>query len=501
METFGLLPSPPLSESKSSQPSPSSTYFSPKSQYDSDTDHGTPKSCAINPEPKPSYAYSAPKLKRNPVSKKSSDGPTNVRMAHSNLIRQCESDDGKLTPVSIATESMSSMSPTPPSDVDTLQNRKFSGSSMGSLRSRSMSVSSEGSWVPSSLSQYKPWLQPAPAETTEAKGERSKEFNWRKCQIVPPSDKPLVLAVASKTKPKLVDISRQSSPAISYSIPTPPPRPIPSTPDHRQHEISAFSPETPMEMSDSGYITHDSYYSPQFRKDREEDEYTDSSSLTSGSASETVVCDKPSSSQERLKSPQKPGVTPKTQPSPKSQTSPGHSSNMSEKEELEKWWDHEWTIDQLEHSVKDFPRHMLKLTSPVIMFLRHNNEKALIRPFRKIFPDVVENLLDSLCAALIARNYLTSLSSPNRRNSNFSHKTALSRLDTVPEKVCSTLGIQYSQPSPSRVKNRILGTRSADLCKDLDRIVDNLLFAICGKQDEILKSAVLVLAHVLETKS
>lgn len=294
---------------------------------------------------------------------------------------------------------------------------------------------------------------------------------------------------------------------MSYSIPTPPQRTVPSTPDHRQHEISAFSPDTPLEMSDSGYITQHCYSPQELRKDKE-DEFTDASSLSAESISDTVVCDKMAPAQEipkppksPPKSPPKPDLKPPSQPLPKAQVSPGRSSNASEKEELEKWWDHEWTIDQLEHSVKDFPRNMLKLTSPVIMFLRHNNEKALIRPFRKIFPDVAENLLDNLCAILIARNYLISLASINRRNSNFSHKPSLSRLDTVPEKASSMLGVQYSQPTPSRVKNRVLGTRSAELCKDLDRIVDNLVFAICGKQDEHLKSAVLVLAQVLEDKS
>lgn len=262
-------------------------------------------------------------------------------------------------------------------------------------------------------------------------------------------------------------------------------------------------------MSDSGYITHHGYSPQEYRKDKEDDEFTDTSSVSAESVSETVVCEKMTTSQELpkpppkspSKSPPKPDLKPTTQPLPKAQASPGRSSNTSEKGELEKWWDHEWTVDQLEHSVKDFPRNMLKLTSPVIMFLRHNNEKALIRPFRKIFPDVAENLLDNLCSVLIARNYLISLASLNRRNSNFSHKPSLSRLDTVPEKASSVLGMQYSQPTPSRVKNRVLGQKSADLCTDLDRIIDNLIFAICGKQDEHLKSAVLVLAQVLETKS
>ncbi|EAW09249.1 uncharacterized protein ACLA_034520 [Aspergillus clavatus NRRL 1] len=173
---------------------------------------------------------------------------------------------------------------------------------------------------------------------------------------------------------------------------------------------------------------------------------------------------------------------------------------MSEKEERW-WWDLEWTIEQLEQSVKDFPRNMLKLTSPVIMFLRQNNEKALIRPFRKIFPEVKESLLDCLCAVLIARNHLVSLPSSSRGVSNSSHRSAFSRLDTVPERAYAATAVQFSPGSPSSIKDRFLGPRTAELRTDLDRIVDNLLFAICGRSDEILKSAVLVLAQVLETKT
>lgn len=308
-------------------------------------------------------------------------------------------------------------------------------------------------------------------------------------------------SVASKSKPKLVDISRQSSPATSYSLPTPPQQPLPCTPDQRLQEISAFSPDTPLEIPDSGYATHPSCYSPDYRADKEDDS---SSSISSGSVHEAVVSENPSTASHiRPKSMPKPSLrshaSPKTKPSHQRSSNPG-----SGREELKEWWDHEWTIDQLEQSVRDFPRNMLKLTSPAVMFLRQNNEKALIRPYRQIFPDVAENLLDSLCAALIARNYVVTLATmavPNRRTSNFAHKPSLSRLDTVPEKACSTLGIHYPQTSPSSIKDRVLGSRSGDLRKELDRIVENLIFAICGKQDETLKAAVLVLAQVLETRS
>ncbi|KAL5358162.1 hypothetical protein BJX96DRAFT_173191 [Aspergillus floccosus] len=523
LETFGLLPSPPLSDYRTSQHSPSSTYFSPKIDSDTDTEQGTPKSNTCIPDVKHHNMHRTSTPETLTECSKKTPGATNVHMAHSHMVKQCEpSGDGKFTPMSMDSERMSS--PPVTSDIASFGKRDFSGSSMGTQRSRSGTVSSEASWAASSLSYCERWLQGAPTETIDENRENARELSRRKFQIVqnspPPLDRrrdmkstpdePLMFAsVASKSKPKLVDISRQSSPATSYSIPTPPQQPLPCTPDQRLQEISAFSPETPLAMSDSGYGTHRSCYTPEDYPGDKEDDSVDAVSISSGSASETVVChsDRPGADDQiRPKSMPKPTL--RVHPRPTTKPSQRHSSNPSPREELEKWWDHEWTIDQLEQSVKEFPRNMLKLTSPVIMFLRQNNEKALIRPFRKIFPEVAENLLDSLCAALIAQNYVVSLSAmsfPNRRTSNFSQKPSLSRLDTVPEKVpekaCSTLGIHYPQTSPTRVKDRVLGSRSMDLRKELDRIVNNLLFAISGKQDETLKAAVLVLAQVLETNT
>ena len=161
--------------------------------------------------------------------------------------------------------------------------------------------------------------------------------------------------------------------------------------------------------------------------------------------------------------------------------------------------DHEWTLGELDHSVKDFPRHMLRLTSPVIVYLRRNDEKVLLRPFRTIFPQVAENLLDGLCAALIARNYLVSLSTLHRRKPSTSTRSDPYTVDAIPAKAYSTLGIQIPTGSPGRMKDRALGARSMDLRRQVEGIIDNLLFAICGRADDTLKSAVEVLAQVLET--
>lgn len=291
------------------------------------------------------------------------------------------------------------------------------------------------------------------------------------------------------------------------------------TPDQSQEEVSAFSPDTPLEnpiaMSDSGYGTRESGYSlDSYPDSKDDDAYTDPGSLTSDSVTSTVVCERPDSAQgERETSPQPEirsgSVSPEALPPP-AHSSPGRTSIKSDKEDLEKQgsWHHEWTIDdhewslgELEHSVKDFPRHMLRLTSPVIVFLRKNDEKSLLRPFRTIFPEATENMLDCLCAAIIARNYLLSLAATHRRRPSLTVRSDIYAVDAIPAKAYSTLGIQIPTASPSHVKDRYIGSRSTDLRQQVEKIVDNLLFAICGRSDGTLKSAVEVLAQVLETKA
>ncbi|OOO08625.1 hypothetical protein OAory_01099210 [Aspergillus oryzae] len=508
MEAFGLLPSPPLSDSRESQPSPSSAYFSPKPDSDLDTDHGTPKSSVYTPTTISSEVYS---IHRNEATPKRAGDTTNVHMAHSNLMKQYSSNNGKWTPVS--TDSLRMSSPALSSDADAFEKRTFSGSSIETQRSRSGTASSEGSWVPSYLSYCEDWLQRAPLEF-ETTGEKSKENNRRRIQIVQqspppperkremkaPADETVMYAVASKTKPKLVDISRQSSPAMSCSIATPPQPPVPSTPDLGHQEISAFSPDTPLEMSDSGYATTDpSCDSPGDPKPDKEDEFIHVSSV--GSNNETTIRDKPMRKvTSSPKSPPRPDVAQKANSPPKPRRS-APSSDTAENGELKKWWDHEWAMDQLEHSIKEFPRSMLRLTSPVIILIRHTDEKDILRRFRQIFPDAADNLLDGLCAALIARNYVLSLASSKRKIANHCHRPTLSRLDTVPERASAMLGTPLAPSSPSRIRDRVLGSRSGELNKSLDRMIDDLLFAICRKHDATLKSAVLVLAQVLETKA
>ncbi|KAL4805511.1 hypothetical protein BDV18DRAFT_20464 [Aspergillus unguis] len=504
LETFGLLPSPPLSDLQASQASPASTYFSSKPASEIENDRETDE-CTCVPQEKTCNRCTT----HTPATEVSTqDHPiqtTNVHMAHSNFVRQCELAQSQYTPATTNSGCMSP--PTTCSDYDSVGKRNFSGSSATTQRSRSGTVSSEGSWVPSSLSYCETWLQGAPEDSPEEDAGKSMVSNRRKCQIVQkcPSfpdfkhdHNDAMLAVKSKTKPKLVDISRQSSPAMSCSLPTPT-HTIPATPDHSLPEVSAFSPDTPLEMSDGAYATHK--HPPNGISGDEKKMHTKPSSVASTSANEAVSHDPAVENGGSPKIQQKLDPPPKTVSSPDIQASSSTSSAKDDKEELEKWWDHEWTVDQLEQSVQDFPQNMLRLTSPVIMFLRHNHERALLRPFRQIFPNAAQSLLDSLCANLIAKNYLLSLPSLSRRTIHTSHRAQPSKLDTVPEKATAILGMKFAQPPPSRIRDQVLGSRSNKLHEDLDRIVDNLLFTIQGPSGEALRSAVLVLIQVLETKA
>ncbi|OKL63001.1 hypothetical protein UA08_01958 [Talaromyces atroroseus] len=429
-------------------------------------------------------------------------------------------------------------------------------------RSRTTTVSSAASWVPENLTYCEDWLQRVPLETPERQDGRSREANRRKFQIVQQTDdalslsrsshqmrkpadlnidtnaanNPVMLAVASKTKPKLVDISRPSSSGTTFSLPINPPPSWrrPTTPDRRSvNEISAFSPDTPQDIPDSGYVTQQSNRSSDESHEFRDEEFGDPGfDMAATTASSEPPCN--ISFVTSIFTDQKPkhryymSTYNRTKPVSNSRrdepprTPPPVSPKTVDQETLAKWWDYEWALDQLEDSIKEYPKNALRLTSPVIILIRQNHERALIRPFKKIFSDAHDSLIGYLCAALIAKNYLVSMASSNHRlshslmapsysmtqfpfisnhNSIYNTNSNLSKLDSVPEKARATLGIALpTNPGNSRmnIPSQSMNARSLELQKGLDRIVDKLLFTICGRQDETLKAAVTVLTQVLE---
>ncbi|RJE24843.1 hypothetical protein PHISCL_02797 [Aspergillus sclerotialis] len=511
LDAFGILPSPPLSDSRLSKTSPSSPCSPSVGRFPSADNSETSEGCDSKQEDEPCDPLD-PKQEDTLVEEDQTPCESiNVHMVHSSLVnRETNESHSRVSSNAEHTTTATATQPTA-SEKETVPD-----SSTEEQRARAGTESSDTSWLPSNLSYCETWLQGVPVEMMDAGGLNSKdEFaNRRKFQIIqkspPPSvesfdvmasNEPVRFAVASKAKPKLVDISPRPQSVMSNSTRSPSLKdkhPVPCTPDQRQQEVSAFSPDTPSERVDSGYVARNSYTSRD--GDYVDDGYcTETSSMSLGSANSTVIGQKSSKSNDSPCLQSEETINAITTPLQKPNSPPRVSSTMSEREQLEKWWDHEWTLDQLDHSVRDFPRNMLRLTSPVIMFLRQSNEKALIRPFRKIFPLVSESLLDCLCAALIAHNYIVSLS-PNRGSTTSRHNSNLSGLEIIPEKASATLGIQSFHGPPAHFREKILSTRGAELQKDLGMIVDYLLFAICGRSDDTLKSAVLVLIQVLEAK-
>jgi hypothetical protein len=343
-----------------------------------------------------------------------------------------------------------------------------------------------------------------------------------------------MLAVASKTKPKLVDISRPSSSGTTFSVPVHPPPSWrrPSTPERRRsiNEISAFSPDTPQDIPDSGYVTQQSNRSSDESHEFQDEEFGDpaydmapmtalSEPPCNVSFVTSIFTDQKPKHRYYMSSYNRTKPVPSHKKEELPRTPPAVSPKTVDQETLVKWWDYEWTLDQLEDSIKEYPKNALRLTSPVIILIRQNHERALIRPFKKIFSDAHDSLIDYLCAALIAKNYLVSMSNHRLNNSlmppsysmaHFSsisnHNNSnnnLSKLDSVPEKARATLGLALPANSPLNRMNpsQSMSARSLELQKGLDRIVDKLLFTLCGRQDETLKASVTVLTQVLEQKA
>ncbi|KAL1963775.1 hypothetical protein VTN77DRAFT_7841 [Rasamsonia byssochlamydoides] len=541
LESFGLLPSPSLSDSRI-QSKPDSSP--PKREIQRDERQSATIMCSCTP-PDRLCELCVVSSYEGQMTAGSMEPPkdTDMTTEPANVVdeERQEVDEKPEEPVTNVMESIPPGNPVPnPTSTPLTQFTEFKSSPGSSgkskKRTRTGTVSSSASWTPGDLSYCERWLQGVPLDTPERKDEKAREANRRKCQIVQQdkhSRKPVNLridtdvanhsvmfAVASKTKPKLVDISRRSSSVTSFSVQIHPPPSWrrPSTPEQCSNEISAFSPDTPQELPDSGYATQQSNHSSEGSQDFCEEDYADCALGLRSPAEPPFTGDiafrsfmfggKPHDSKHRpVPSSQKPASSsPEVGKRPHLRTPPPLSPKTVDQETLEKWWDYEWTLDQLELSVKDFPKSMLRLTSPVIILLRQNHEEALLRPFRKIFPGVTESLLDYLCAALIARNYLVSMASTHHPRDSSSltfaqPSTNLSRLDSVPEKARATLGLTLPSASRFQIAERLMGSRSLELRKGLDRIVDKLIFTICGRSDDTLKAAVVVLTQVLESKT
>lgn len=212
MAAFGLMPSPPISESRPASSGPDASYFDRKSEetpaelenlettegisevtnstednkHQDSTDHvdvlqhTTEESNTEEKSPYQPYRPSDRQAKSKSAENRRTD-VTNVHEAHSNLIRQCEETLAS-TPT---TKKPDKQEPTPVTSPASLHSAKASmpTTSPRPQRPRATTVSSEASWIPSNFSYCETWLQGVPLDPLD-KDDNPKEFNRRKFQII-----------------------------------------------------------------------------------------------------------------------------------------------------------------------------------------------------------------------------------------------------------------------------------------------------------------------------
>lgn len=182
LETFGLLPSPPLSDSRASHPPSSSAYFSPKPDSEYEKDRESTDTCDCVPGAKACDGCEVPKSEEQPEERNGRSEITTVHMAHSTLVKQYDAKDHGSTPPPVDMD-VTASSP----NSEAAGQKDESGSIAGMQRSRAATASSQASWAPDNFSYCQNWLQGV--ETMNTRDEKSKEANRRKCQIVQVQDK------------------------------------------------------------------------------------------------------------------------------------------------------------------------------------------------------------------------------------------------------------------------------------------------------------------------
>jgi hypothetical protein len=235
---LGLLPSPPITESRPASIGPETSYFDTKSSDESEEDSSeeskdereetesmneaeqveelepnesvsekdiSPTATAIEIDENINYqAYHPPDWEGQPRT-----DVMNVHEAHSEFVRQCESvhePDSPAQPSEKATPSVKSLK-----SVHSERNL-LPGSSPRPQRPRTGTVSSEASWVPSNFSYCERWLQGVPVDKVNDEDKPAKEFNnRRKFQIVendPPMPKLDIIPGAKALEEPVVCLSK-----------------------------------------------------------------------------------------------------------------------------------------------------------------------------------------------------------------------------------------------------------------------------------------------------
>ena len=315
-------------------------------------------------------------------------------------------------------------------------------------------------------------------------------------------------------KPKLVTISRPTSPNTkscgNSSVLDFQDRP--ATPLQPNMEISAFSPDTPVEggrRSARGSSSRPLEVTQNLRSRPLDKWFTpDRSSSERSRSSLESLGESPSRSQSTLASTPTPANytaissmrTPPPVSSPKIK-----AVGSSRRRKLER------TLEAISTAIDFFPEAMLYLHSPAILQLRSPDslDEKHIDALRYIFPSTDARTLSAIAALVIVDMYLSTLDygddledplSPSIRETKCWRVAAESNecLYSIPTKARETLGIQLPDATQGQTNERALRRKAENVAICVGVQGQKLLGAICGRWDEVMWRMLRVIVELVE---
>lgn len=187
LESFGLMPSPSLLESRI-QLKPDSSP--PKREVEGDDEQSAMTKCSCTPSDRLCELCVVSSYEGQMPSGATEQKETGMTTEPSNLVdEECWGVEKPEEPGTEVTENIPPEDPMPnPTSTPLTQftEVKSTPGSSGNTkkRTRTGTVSSAASWVPGDLSYCESWLQGVPLDTPERNDEKAVEANRRKCQIV-----------------------------------------------------------------------------------------------------------------------------------------------------------------------------------------------------------------------------------------------------------------------------------------------------------------------------
>lgn len=187
LESSGLLPSPPLSASPLSNPSPTSTCFLPRTRHDPAHDQ-TVEDCDYGPPSEPCNYATGPRGERDELAERQPGEFTDVHMPRPSRPQYHEPNSFHCSPGGTGSD-----------HVPFAANASFIGENVelnhpdSERRAREATVSSDAGFIPNNLSYFETWLQGVPGEVMDVDSDNSRNglSNRRKFQIVQKCPSPL----------------------------------------------------------------------------------------------------------------------------------------------------------------------------------------------------------------------------------------------------------------------------------------------------------------------